>query len=55
MYAQNAASVNEFLGHSWDKVMYSIYFYKVQDCRWNGLHSNLTPSTVFGLTRIPAI
>jgi hypothetical protein len=21
MYAQNAASVNEFLGHSWDKVV----------------------------------
>lgn len=23
MYAQNAASVNEFLGHSWDKVIFS--------------------------------
>lgn len=22
MYAQNAASVNEFLGHSWDKVIF---------------------------------
>ena len=24
MYAQNAASVNEFLGHSWDKVIISL-------------------------------
>ena len=24
MYAQNAASVNEFLGHSWDKVIFSL-------------------------------
>lgn len=43
MYAQDAASVNEFLGHSWDKVQFHIvkFFYF--------LHNLEIPFTYFQL------